>query len=91
MINNPLMELDFSIDINQIESINDLEIKELDGNTLDKIQMDALRCFRQLRLSRLRKLENEDNLFHSQYEYFRRLSNFVDYKDFLNRYCFSNT
>lgn len=73
-----------NVDLNSIESLNDLELKEFEGEVLSKDEMKALHLFRQLRLSKLKKQRGLESEFHTQFEYFRKLSNFIDYKVFLN-------
>lgn len=78
-------KIDTTVDLNSIQSLNDLELKEFDGETLSREELKALRTFRQLRLSKLKKQQGEESKFHSQFEYFRLLSNFIDYREFLNK------
>ena len=63
-------------------SISDLELQELDGHCLKKVEMKALRCFRELRLKKLQNTQAEDQ-FYIEYENFRRISGTMDYRDFL--------
>ncbi len=80
--------INFNTNINDIKSISDIEEKEFEGQPLDKEELEALRIFRALRLKKLRKKvdKNKEDQFHSKYEYFRALSNLVDYKDFLKQF-----
>ena len=70
-------------------SLSDLEIQELDGQRLKKIEMKALRCFRQLRLKKLQKTEQEEE-YHNEFEHFRMVSATTDYREFLTQHCTTN-
>lgn len=78
----------FNTNLSEIESISDLEEKEFQGQKLEQKQMEALRIFRALRLKKLQKKAGKttEEQFHCKYEYFRAISNLVDYKDFLKKY-----
>lgn len=78
-------KIDTTVDLNSIRTLSDLELEEFDGEVLTRDELKALRLFRQLRLSRLKKQQGKESKFHSQFEYFRNLSNFVDYKEFLEK------
>lgn len=67
-------------------SLSDLELQELDGHVLKKIEMKALYCFRKLRLQKLQNTNTED-LFHIEYETLRIESATTDYRDFLVQNC----
>lgn len=64
-------------------TIRDLEEKELEGQPLSEKEIEALRLFRELRLKKLIKAQETEEKFHSKFEYFRELSNVLDYNDFL--------
>ena len=63
-------------------SISNLEIQELDGYPLKRIEMKALRSFRELRLRKLQNTVAEDQ-FYIEYENLRVISGATDYRDFL--------
>ncbi|MBL4710616.1 MAG: hypothetical protein JKY48_19490 [Flavobacteriales bacterium] len=78
-------KIDTTIDLSSIRTLSDLELEELDGEILSREELKALRLFRQLRLSKLKKQQGQESEFNSQFEYFRTLSNFIDYKEFLDK------
>lgn len=69
-----------------MKSLTDLELQELDGQILKKIEMKALYCFRKLRLQKLQNTNAEDQ-FHIEYENLRKVSGTTDYRDFLVQNC----
>lgn len=70
--------------VKEMTSISDLEIQELDGHPLKKMEMQALRKFRELRLKKLQNTIAEDQ-FYTEYENLRKISGTVDYRDFLTQ------
>jgi len=68
-------------------TLADLELRDLDGLELSALETKALECFRKLRLKKLKKKKHQESLFHQSYEMFRRLSNTLDYNDFLADNC----
>jgi len=77
--------LNSNVDFNQLETISDLEEKEFDGISLNMLELKALRLFRELRLKTLSIQTKKESQFHNKYEYFRALSNTIDYKEFVNK------
>ncbi|MAY84926.1 MAG: hypothetical protein CMP59_12415 [Flavobacteriales bacterium] len=72
------------IDPKKITSISDLEIREFGGETLGSEERAALEKYHSARNKILRKQKQKESTFHSYFEYYRALSNLVDYKDILN-------
>lgn len=78
----------FHIHYNKV-TLRELEDKDLDGVELTEKEAEALRLFREIRLKKLQKDYEKEEDFHSKYEYFRELSNFLDYQEFLSKARFS--
>lgn len=64
-------------------TLQELEDKELDGIHLSSLEEEALQLFRKVKLEKLTKIIEKEEEFHLKYEYFRELSNFLDYQEFL--------
>lgn len=74
----------------EITTLSDLEICEMNGIELSSDQEIALNNFRKLRLAKLKKKVGNEKKFHSQFEYFRNLSNTENYTVMLdNKFCAS--
>ena len=71
-------------DLDSLVSISDIEIKEFNGNQLIKEEKEALAKFRSARIKKLSKEKNKENTFNEDYEYYRTISNLIDYRDILN-------
>ncbi len=71
------------IDGSKVVSISDLEIKEFDGATLRAEEKKALEKFYKTRFKKLKKKQDEEDSFHDRFEYYRAISNLVDYRDIL--------
>jgi len=71
------------VDPQKIVSISDLEIKEFDGQPLASEEKAALVKFHTARIKKLQKKGNKESAFHGYFEYYRTLSNVVDYRDIL--------
>lgn len=71
------------VDSSKVVSISDLEIKEFDGVQLNLEEKEALNKFYKARIKKLKKKQDEEEIFHERFEYFRAISNLVDYRDIL--------
>lgn len=71
------------VDSSQVISISDLEIKEFDGEQLRSEEKEALEKFYKARIKKLKKKQDQEDIFHERFEYFRAISNLVDYRDLL--------
>ena len=64
-------------------SISDLEIKEFSGQSLAMEEKAAIEKFHLARIKTLQKENAKEASFHDHYEYYRTISNVVDYHDIL--------
>ena len=71
------------VDSAKVISISDLELKEFDGEVLGSEEKEALQKFYKARIKRLKKKQDQEDHFHSRFEYYRAISNLVDYRDIL--------
>ena len=71
------------VDPKKITSISDLEIREFAGEPLALEEKAAMKKFHEARINRLKKTHEKESSFHTSFEYFRTLSNLVDYRDIL--------
>lgn len=72
------------VDPNKVVSIIDLEIKEYEGLHLQEEEKEALNKFYKARIKRLKKKADQEASFHERFEYYRAISNLVDYRDILS-------
>lgn len=73
-----------NVDTSSVVSISDLELKEFDGEQLKAEEKEALEKFYKARIEKLKKKQDQEEIFHERFEYFRAVSNLVDYRDLLN-------
>jgi hypothetical protein len=73
------------VDPKSVVTISDIQEKEFDGLELTSEELQALQKFRKHRVKKLEKKQHQEEAFHDRYEYFRALSNLVDYRDYLNQ------
>jgi len=71
------------VDSSKVVSISDLESKEFDGSPLDSDEKLALEKFYKARIKKLKKKQDQEDSFHQRFEYYRAISNLVDYRDIL--------
>ena len=72
-------------------TLSDLEIKEFDGIQLSDQEHVALQKFRELRLRKLMKKVGNEPKFHCNFEFFRTISNTLDYREWQsNNYSLTN-
>jgi hypothetical protein len=71
-------------DLDSLVSISDIEIKEYNGSPLAEEEKKALAKFRTVRVKKLAKEKSKENKFNEKYEYYRTISNLIDYRDILN-------
>ncbi len=71
-------------DLDSLVSISDIEIKEFNGSPLMEEEKKALAKFREARVKKLTKEKNKENKFNEKFEYYRTISNLIDYRDILN-------
>lgn len=72
------------VDPRKIISISDLEIKDFQGLPLESEEKQALKKFHEARIKKLNKKKDTESLFHQEFEYYRAVSNLVDYRDILS-------
>lgn len=72
------------VDPQKVISISDLELKEYDGLALENEEKEALEKFYRVRIEKLEKRQQKEESFHRKFEYFRAISNLVDYRDILS-------
>lgn len=73
-----------NIDSSRVVSISDLEIKEFEGEQLESEEKKALQKFYKARIKKLKKKQDQEDSFHERFEYYRAISNLVDYRDILS-------
>lgn len=71
------------VDSKKITTISDLEIKEFDGKSLASEEKAAIKKFHRARIKKLQMQSAKETSFHNYFEYYRTLSNLVDYRDIL--------
>lgn len=71
------------VDVSKAITINDLENKDFAGKKLESEEVTALQKFRKARIKKLKTQRRKEFDFHFTYEYYRALSNLVDYRDIL--------
>lgn len=71
------------VDPLEVVSIIDLELKEYEGSDLAFEERLALEKFHKARIHKLKKKKHQEESFHKRFEYYRAISNVVDYRDIL--------